>query len=116
MQLPDEYYILKVRTKVYNPREMEEMRDTFEVKELRFETEQDAIDHVRISGIKKSNVISLEHRVVDQIDIHAKLAQGAFIVGVDGKTFTFSTKHDALDFLSSQTSDKVSLACLPYME
>lgn len=116
MQNQDSYYVLKIRTKVYNPREMEEMRDTFEVRDLRFETEQDALDYIRTREVKLSNVISLEHRVVNNIKIHEKLKRGAFIVGVDGRTHTFNTKEEALDFIQSQTSDRISLTCMPYKE
>lgn len=114
--MQQEYYTLRVRSKVYNPRENEDMKDTFEIKELRFETEQAVLDYIRTSNIKRINIVSLEHRIVNQIDIHEKLNNGTFIVGVDSKSFTFNSKTDALKFLQSQTSDRISLTCMPFKE
>lgn len=116
MQNQNSYYVLKVRTKVYNPREMEDMKDSFEVRDIRFETEHDALDYILTSNIKQSNIVSLEHRIVNTIDIHEKLRQGSFVVGVDGKNFAFHSKKDALVFLQSQTSDNVSLTSVSYEE
>lgn len=112
----ESYFILRIRARVYNSRDVETTQDIFEIRDIRFETEQDALHYIKTSRVKLSNVISLEHRVVSLIDIHEKLKLKTFIVKVDDETFTFNTKKDALAFLQSQTSDRVSLNCKSYEE